>query len=292
MSLKSGNNEGKKHFFFESTGATPVYPESSVSLERSVVCVSELGVCIFLFPLFKHWHLLPFMYLPYSSSSSLVCLIGGKTESNTQQLSTIPSTSSSSSYSNTPPPLFPSPLFHTYLSAQQLHSTYPPGYPPATPIWTLPAPQGTPIPSLCSSTTTSSPIPRLIPQEWYKYQRKKKDRCVPAYSIMFILSYRCTWWTEHNVYFISLHVTFCHSGHLKEHLATDAPLHIQSLLQPRPLAPTLTLQAALSLALAPEADQGILWPFYRNVIYSILHFAVLHHPELKIFRTDRNWLVY
>ncbi|XP_022058197.1 E3 ubiquitin-protein ligase RBBP6-like isoform X2 [Acanthochromis polyacanthus] len=85
------------------------------------------------------------------------------------------SLSSSSPYPATPPPLFPSPLFHTFLLAHQSHGSYPPGYPPAAPVWTLPTPQGAPIPPLCSSASTSS-IPALIPKEWYRYQRKKKER--------------------------------------------------------------------------------------------------------------------
>ncbi|XP_026210267.1 E3 ubiquitin-protein ligase RBBP6 isoform X2 [Anabas testudineus] len=79
---------------------------------------------------------------------------------------------SSSSYSATTPPLFPSPLF---LSAHQSHHGYPPGYQPTTSLWPVPSPQGAPIPSLCSSTSTSS-IPSLIPDEWYRHQRKKKER--------------------------------------------------------------------------------------------------------------------
>ncbi|XP_070779201.1 E3 ubiquitin-protein ligase RBBP6-like [Enoplosus armatus] len=105
-----------------------------------------------------------------SSSSSSCCPTGGWNESNTQQL---PPASSSSSYPPTPPPLFPSPHFHTFLAAQQPLSSYPPGYPPTTPVWTLPTPQGAPIPSLCSS---ASSIPALIPKEWYTHQRKKKER--------------------------------------------------------------------------------------------------------------------
>ncbi|KAM9346018.1 uncharacterized protein ABDE67_012625 [Symphorus nematophorus] len=108
-----------------------------------------------------------------SSSSSSGCPTGGWSESKNQQLP--PSSSSSSSYPATPPPLFPSPHFHTFLAAQQLLHGYPPGYPPATPTWTLPTPQGAPIPSLCSSTSASS-IPALIPKEWYMHQRKKKER--------------------------------------------------------------------------------------------------------------------
>ncbi|KAG7239496.1 hypothetical protein INR49_028967 [Caranx melampygus] len=108
-----------------------------------------------------------------SSSSSSGCPTGGWTES--QQLTSSTSSSSSSYSVPAPPSVFPSPLFHTYLSAHQSHSSYPPGYPPATPIWTLPCPQGAPIPSLCSSTSNSS-IPALIPKEWYRHQRKKKER--------------------------------------------------------------------------------------------------------------------
>ncbi|KAI3360046.1 hypothetical protein L3Q82_014378 [Scortum barcoo] len=108
------------------------------------------------------------------SSSSSGCPIGGWKECNTQQL---PPTSSSSSclYPTTPPPLFPSPHFHTFLTSQQPLNSYPPGYPPTAPIWTLPTLQGSPIPSLCPSTSTSS-IPALIPKEWYMHERKKTER--------------------------------------------------------------------------------------------------------------------
>ncbi|XP_029364033.1 E3 ubiquitin-protein ligase RBBP6 isoform X2 [Echeneis naucrates] len=107
-----------------------------------------------------------------SSSSPSGCPIGGWTKS--QQL-TCSSPSSSSSSSHAAPSFFPSPLFPTYLSAHQSLSSYPPGYPPTTPMWTLPCPQGAPIPSLCSSTSSSS-IPALIPKDWYKHQGKKKER--------------------------------------------------------------------------------------------------------------------
>ncbi|XP_026181028.1 E3 ubiquitin-protein ligase RBBP6 isoform X2 [Mastacembelus armatus] len=93
-----------------------------------------------------------------SSSSSSACPTRGWTES--QQLTP---------YSATMPPLFPSPLF---LPAHQ-SASYPPGYPHGTPIWTLPNPQGAPIPSLCSSTSTSS-TPVLFSSEWYRHQRKKQ----------------------------------------------------------------------------------------------------------------------
>ncbi|XP_037647640.1 E3 ubiquitin-protein ligase RBBP6-like isoform X3 [Sebastes umbrosus] len=116
-----------------------------------------------------------------SSSSSSGCPTGGWNESNTQQLPP-----SVSSYTTPPPPLFPSPHFHSFLAAQQPLGIYPPGYPPTTPVWTLPNLQGAPIPSLCPSTPSlcpstsslfpSTPIPALIPKEWYRHQRKKKER--------------------------------------------------------------------------------------------------------------------
>lgn len=106
-----------------------------------------------------------FFCLPHSSSSSSGHPTRGWTES--QQL-----TSSSSTYSATTPPLFPSPHF---LSAYQSHHGYPPGYQPTTPLWPVPSSQGAPIPSLCSSISTSS-IPSLIPDEWYTHQRKKDKR--------------------------------------------------------------------------------------------------------------------
>ncbi|XP_054463672.1 E3 ubiquitin-protein ligase RBBP6-like [Anoplopoma fimbria] len=103
-----------------------------------------------------------------SSSSSSLCPTGGWNEPNTQQ----PPPSVSSYPSTPPPPLFPSPHFHTFLAAQQALGIYPPGYPPPTPVWTLPNLQAAPIPSLCPSTS----IPALIPKEWYQHQRKKKER--------------------------------------------------------------------------------------------------------------------
>ncbi|XP_041812681.1 E3 ubiquitin-protein ligase RBBP6 isoform X2 [Chelmon rostratus] len=104
----------------------------------------------------------------WSSSSSSTCPTGGWSDSSTLQP---PPSSASSSYPTAPPPLFPSPHFHAFLAAQQPLGSYPPGYPPATPVWTFPPPQSAPIPSLCSSTSAS-----LIPQEWYMHQRKKKER--------------------------------------------------------------------------------------------------------------------
>ncbi|XP_078125021.1 E3 ubiquitin-protein ligase RBBP6 isoform X1 [Sander vitreus] len=103
-----------------------------------------------------------------SPSSSSGCPVGGWNESNTQQ----PPPSSSSYPATPPPPLFPSPNFHTFLAAHQPLSSYPPGYPPPAPVWTFPNLQGTPIPSLCPSTS----IPALIPKEWYRHQKKKKER--------------------------------------------------------------------------------------------------------------------
>ncbi|XP_073350339.1 uncharacterized protein [Pagrus major] len=108
----------------------------------------------------------------WESSSSSSCPPAAWSELNNRQL---PPSSSSSSYPVAPPPLFPSPHFHTFLATQQPLNRYPPGYPPATPVWTLPTPQGAPIPSLCSSASSPS-IPTLIPQNWYMHQRKKKER--------------------------------------------------------------------------------------------------------------------
>ncbi|KAL6102518.1 rbbp6 [Pungitius sinensis] len=105
----------------------------------------------------------PSTCLESSSSSSPFCPAGGWSESSNQQLRP-----SSSPYPATPPPpLFPPPHFHTFLAAQQPLSGYPPGYPPPTPMWTLPNLQGAPIPSLCPSTA----IPALIPKEWYRKER-------------------------------------------------------------------------------------------------------------------------
>ncbi|XP_069566073.1 E3 ubiquitin-protein ligase RBBP6-like isoform X1 [Brachyistius frenatus] len=133
------------------------------------------------------------------SSSSSCCPTGVRNESDTQQLAapscsssssssffststTTTATTSSSLYQTTPPPLFPSHLFPTFLPAHQSHGGYPPGYPPTTPLWMLPAPQGAPIPSPCSSTSASSSIPVLIPEEWYRYQRRKKEGSPPRES--------------------------------------------------------------------------------------------------------------
>ncbi|XP_049924463.1 E3 ubiquitin-protein ligase RBBP6-like isoform X3 [Epinephelus moara] len=106
----------------------------------------------------------------WESSSSSSRPAESWNETNTQQQQQRPPPSIS--YPTAPPPLFPSPHFHTFLTAQQPLSSYPPGYPPAAPVWTLPNLQGAPIPSLCPSTS----IPALIPKEWYRHQRKKKER--------------------------------------------------------------------------------------------------------------------
>uniref|UniRef100_UPI0037E7DCA2 E3 ubiquitin-protein ligase RBBP6 n=1 Tax=Semicossyphus pulcher TaxID=241346 RepID=UPI0037E7DCA2 len=105
--------------------------------------------------------------------SSSACPMGGWTESTPQQL---PPSSSSSSYPTVPPPLFPSPLFQTFLATQPPPSLFPPGYPPATPIWALPTLTGAPIPPLCPSIASSSSIPALMPNDWYMYHRKRKER--------------------------------------------------------------------------------------------------------------------
>lgn len=106
---------------------------------------------------------------PWNSSCSSSGLPSrGWTESQQLIPSSSSASSSSASSSTTTPPLFASPHF---LSS---HSTYSRGYQQTTPVWTAPISQGTPIPSLCSSTPTSS-IPSLIPNEWYKHQRRKKE---------------------------------------------------------------------------------------------------------------------
>nr|XP_020453549.1 E3 ubiquitin-protein ligase RBBP6 isoform X2 [Monopterus albus] len=106
-----------------------------------------------------------------SSSSSSGCPTRGWT--NSQQF-----TSSSFSYSASAPHLLPSPLF---LSAHQSHSTYSPGYPHTTPSWTIPNPQGAPIPSLCPPTSTTS-FSALETSDWYSHQRKEKQRSPPRGS--------------------------------------------------------------------------------------------------------------
>ncbi|XP_007565812.1 E3 ubiquitin-protein ligase RBBP6 isoform X1 [Poecilia formosa] len=100
---------------------------------------------------------------------------GSLTESNSEQHRTPSSSSSYSSLQTTTSPLFCSPPFHTFVPTHQPLSSYLPGYPPTTPAWKLPIPPGAPLTSLCSSSTTSS-IPVLIPKEWYRFQRKKKER--------------------------------------------------------------------------------------------------------------------
>ncbi|KAM4535438.1 uncharacterized protein V3H82_025203 [Fundulus diaphanus] len=100
---------------------------------------------------------------------------GSLTESCLEQCRTSSSSSSYSSLPATPSPLFPSPPFHTFIPTQQPLGTYLPGYPPTTPAWKLPIPPAAPISSLCSSSSAST-IPVLIPKEWYRFQRKKRER--------------------------------------------------------------------------------------------------------------------
>ncbi|XP_011602123.2 E3 ubiquitin-protein ligase RBBP6-like isoform X1 [Takifugu rubripes] len=88
-------------------------------------------------------------------------------ESTTSSTSCPPS-SSSSTYPSVPPPLFPPPHYHSFFPAQHHLNSYPPGYPPATPIWSIQPPQGAPIPPLCSSTN-----------DWYKHQREKNETRSP-----------------------------------------------------------------------------------------------------------------
>ncbi|MED6268013.1 hypothetical protein CHARACLAT_017935, partial [Characodon lateralis] len=112
---------------------------------------------------------------------------GNLTESSLEQPKTSSSSSSCSSLPATPLPLFPSPPFHTFVHTHQPLSSYLPGYPPTTPTWKLPIPPGAPIPSLCSSSSTSS-IPVLIPKEWYRFHRKKKERSPHKRSISHSVS--------------------------------------------------------------------------------------------------------
>ncbi|MEQ2313929.1 hypothetical protein AMECASPLE_006912 [Ameca splendens] len=112
---------------------------------------------------------------------------GSLTESSLEQPKTSSSSSSCSSLPATPLPLFPSPPFHTFVHTHQPLSSCLPGYPPTTPTWKLPIPPGAPIPSLCSSSSTSS-IPVLIPKEWYRFQRKKKERSPHKRSISHSVS--------------------------------------------------------------------------------------------------------
>ncbi|CAG5897568.1 unnamed protein product [Menidia menidia] len=122
---------------------------------------------------------LPESSAPWESSSSAGCPTGGLTESTTPQ-PLASSSSSLSSYSATPSPLFPSPFFHTLIPTHQPNNSYSPGYPAMTPNW-MHNPQGGPIPSLCSSTSTSS-IPVLMPKEWHRPQIKKKESSLHRHS--------------------------------------------------------------------------------------------------------------
>ncbi|XP_063760064.1 E3 ubiquitin-protein ligase RBBP6-like isoform X2 [Eleginops maclovinus] len=99
-----------------------------------------------------------------SSSSSSGCPPGGWTEPNAQQRPPC-----SSPYPATPPPLFPPPHFHTFLTAPPPLTPYPPGYPPA--VWTIPNLPGAPIAPLCPSSS----IPALVPKEWYMQRKKERS---------------------------------------------------------------------------------------------------------------------
>ncbi|KAJ0000803.1 hypothetical protein NQD34_005823 [Periophthalmus magnuspinnatus] len=71
----------------------------------------------------------------------------------------------------------------TYLPVQQQQTlnTYPPGFTTATPPWTTgPSPQGAPIPTFTSSSSTS--IPPLLPKELMLYHRRNKERTPPRGS--------------------------------------------------------------------------------------------------------------
>nr|XP_046271129.1 E3 ubiquitin-protein ligase RBBP6-like isoform X2 [Scatophagus argus] len=151
----------------DSTAAATLVNHTPVSEQPKTVSVNRQQPSSGPTPL----HPVPLTYWNSSSSTS-GCPAAAWSESDTHQL---PPSSCSSSYPAAPPPpppLFPSPSF---LTAQQPLSSYPPGYPPATHVWTLQTPQSSTIPSLCPSTATSA-IPTLIANEWYMHQRKKSDR--------------------------------------------------------------------------------------------------------------------
>ncbi|CAN9505200.1 unnamed protein product [Ophioblennius macclurei] len=70
------------------------------------------------------------------------------------------------------------PVFHTNLPAHQPNSCYPPGYPPATPLWTPAILQGSPIASLGSHNPP-------VNKEWYRPQREdraSRSRCSSSHS--------------------------------------------------------------------------------------------------------------
>ncbi|XP_068605655.1 E3 ubiquitin-protein ligase RBBP6-like [Brachionichthys hirsutus] len=102
-----------------------------------------------------------------SSLSLSSCSTEAWSKSNIQLCPPFPSVSS---YLAPPPPLFLPPHFHTFLSAQQPLNRFAPGYQPVAPLWTLQPPQGAPIPSVCSSTSTH------LTKEWCMRQGKRNER--------------------------------------------------------------------------------------------------------------------
>ncbi|XP_037112404.1 E3 ubiquitin-protein ligase RBBP6-like isoform X3 [Syngnathus acus] len=79
----------------------------------------------------------------------------------------------SSSNPSAPPPLFLGHHFRS-LPAGQQYLSHPPGHPVALPNWTHPNPQGTPIPPLMPSSSSS--IPPHIQREWFSHHRHRSER--------------------------------------------------------------------------------------------------------------------
>nr|XP_049600768.1 E3 ubiquitin-protein ligase RBBP6 isoform X10 [Syngnathus scovelli] len=79
----------------------------------------------------------------------------------------------SSSNPSAPPPLFLGHLFRS-LPAGQQYLSHPPGHPVALPNWTHPNLQGTPIPPLMPSSSSS--IPPHIQREWFSHHRHRSER--------------------------------------------------------------------------------------------------------------------
>ncbi|KAM9784200.1 uncharacterized protein ACBT44_021520 isoform 1-T1 [Syngnathus typhle] len=71
------------------------------------------------------------------------------------------------------PPLFLGHHFRSLPPGQQ-YLSHPPGHPVALPNWTHPNPQGTPIPPLMPSSSSS--IPPHIQREWFSHHRHRSER--------------------------------------------------------------------------------------------------------------------
>ncbi|CAL9693825.1 unnamed protein product [Knipowitschia caucasica] len=98
-------------------------------------------------------------------------------------INTVHPPSTSSFPSSHPLNIIPAPV-QTYLIQQQPPlNTYPPVFIPSTPPWTsVPIPQGAPVPTFTSSSSTTS-IPPLIPKEMMLQHRRKTERTPPRGSV-------------------------------------------------------------------------------------------------------------